>query len=816
MSDLSASPAGVQSPPARRAAADWILEFGSYDPADERRREALCTTGNGYFATRGAWAGSVAGDRHYPGTYLAGYYNRLTDMVGETDVENESLVNLPDWLPLTFAVDDGEWWTPDNLEVLEYGLELNVRRGVLTRRFRLRDESGRELRGVERRFVSMADPHLAGQTLAVTVVNWSGRLRIGSAVHGNVTNSGVERYRKLAGRHLTDVTPLVADGNLIVTAGTSQSHHRLSVGTRVAAARNGSVLDGWTTRTDGTSAYGELSVNVTVGDVVSVEKVAAIHGSRDVGISEPQVATELALESTPCLADLLEHHVLAWSQLWRRFNVELEEAYDGTLAALRLNIFHLLQTVSPHNAETDAGVPARGLHGEAYRGHVFWDELFVFPVLTLRLPELTRALLCYRHRRLPAARLAAREIGFQGAMYPWQSASDGREESQRLHLNPLSGHWTNDVTFRQRHVGLAVAYSMWQYVETTGDTEFLSDHAAEVIVEVARFFASLAEYDAGRDRFVIRGVVGPDEFHTAYPGRAEPGIDNNAYTNIMAAWLFGAGARALDQLPAWRRTELVESLGLRQEELNHWDELTRRIYVPFHDGVISQFEGYEQLTELDWPRYRDRYGDIRRLDRILEAEGRDVTAYQVSKQADVLMLLYLLPRRDLHVVMERLGYPLTAGIIRNTVEYYLARTCHGSSLSAVVHAWGLATLDPDRALAFLEQALHSDAGDALRTGTTAEGVHLAAMAGAADLLQRCFTGLTMTGGVLRFRPHWPARLGALEMVLRYRGHRTTVRITSTTVTVTIDPEPGPTVTVRCYGRTQRLKPGDSCRWTAPS
>ena len=787
---------------------EWVLAFSGYDPADERRREALCTTGNGHFATRGAWAGSVAGDQHYPGTYLAGYYNRLPDTIGEATVENESLVNLPDWLPLTVAVDEGDWWTPDNSEVREYDLELNTLRGVLTRRFLLRDTAGREVRGVERRLVSMADAHLAGQTLALTAVNWNGRLRIGTAVHGDVTNSGVERYNKLAGRHLTEVEPLVADGNLLVTASTVQSHHRITVGTRTVASHNGSALTGWRTRIDGESARAELTVDVTAGDIVTVEKIAAVHGSRDVGISEPQLATMLALDNAPGFAAVLEAHVLAWSQLWRRFGVDLEEAFDGTLAALRLNIFHLLQTLSPHSVDVDAGVPARGLHGEAYRGHVFWDELFVFPVLTLRLPELTRALLRYRCRRLPAARQAARQLGCGGAMFPWQSASDGHEESPRLHLNPLSGHWTEDGSYRQRHVGLAVAYTMWQYVEITGDLDFLADHAAEVIIEVARFFAGLAEYDAGRDRYVIRDVVGPDEFHTC--------IDNNAYTNVLAVWLFGVAARALERLPAWRRTELVESLGLRQEEQNHWDELTRRMYVPFHDGVISQFEGYEQLAELDWPQYRQRYGDIRRLDRILEAEGRDVASYQVSKQADVLMLLYLLPHRDLYALMERLGYPLSADIVRRTVEYYLARTCHGSSLSAVVHAWGLTSLDPDRALAFLEEALHSDAGDARRTGTTAEGIHLAAMAGSADLVQRCFTGLTTTNDVLRFGPHWPAKLGRLQMVLRYRGHRLVAEISSTAVTVTVDPGPGPAIAVRCYGRSRLLKPGDSHTWTAPS
>jgi trehalose/maltose hydrolase-like predicted phosphorylase len=792
---------------------DWIHRFHGYDPADERRREALCTVGNGYFATRGAWAGSTAGEHHYPGTYLAGYYNRLADQVNDHVVENESLVNLPDWLPLTVAVDDGDWLTPDNCEVVEHDQELDLLRGVMTRRFRLRDPHGREVRGVERRFVSVAEPHLAGQTLAVTVVNWDGRLRLGTAVNGAVTNAGVERYRKLSGRHLTDVSATVADGNLMVAATTSQSRHRIAVGTRTIAGHNATPITTWISRTDATSAYAEVDVPVRPGDIVTAEKVAAVYGSRDPGISEPLLATRTALADAPGFDQLREAQVLAWSHLWRQFSLDLEEPFDGTLDAVRLNLFHLLQSISTHSADSDAGVPARGLHGEAYRGHIFWDELFIFPVLTLRMPALTRSLLLYRYRRLPAARQAARQAGYPGAMYPWQSGSDGREESQRLHLNPLSGRWSDDATFRQRHVGLAIAYTIWQYVELTGDTAFLGDYGAEVIVEVARFFAGLAEYDQGRDRYVIRGVVGPDEFHTGYPDHPAAGIDNNAYTNVMAAWLFGVAAKALDRLPDWRRTELTESLGIRSEELSHWDELTRRIYVPFHDGVISQFEGYERLTELDWQHYRTTYGDIRRLDRILEAEGRDVTAYQVSKQADVLMLLYLLPRRELRDLMDRLGYPLTAETMRATVEFYLARTCHGSSLSAVVHAWGLAMLDPDRALGFLEEALHSDAGDPRWTGTTAEGIHLAAMAGGVDLIQRCFTGLSTTNGVLRFGPRWPGKLGTLRIVLHYRGHRLVAEVSTAGVTLTVDPGPGAPIAVRCFGRTRQLKAGESRTWS---
>ena len=198
-------------------------------------------------------------------------------------------------------------------------------------------------------------------------------------------------------------------------------------------------------------------------------------------------------------------------------------------------MFHLLQTVSEHTIDLDVGVPARGLHGEAYRGHIFWDELFVFPFLNLRFPELTRALLRYRVRRLPEARQAARAAGYRGAMYPWQSGSDGREETQRLHLNPRSGRWLPDNSHRQRHVNAAVAWNVWQYYQATGDLDFLAAYGAEMLLEIARFWASIATYNRALDRYEICGVMGPDEYHDGYPDRDEPGLDNNAYTNVMAA-----------------------------------------------------------------------------------------------------------------------------------------------------------------------------------------------------------------------------------------------------------------------------------------
>jgi alpha,alpha-trehalase len=782
----------------------WLLTFDGYDPADEKRREALCTVGNGYLATRGAWRGCPAGDVHAPGTYLAGCYDRLRDERDGVVLENESLVNLPDWLPLSVAVGDGDWLGPETAELLAHQLELDLRRGVLTRRFRIRAAGGEVVTGVERRFVSMDSPHLAGLSLAVVVEGWSGRLRVRSAIDGTVTNSGVERYRALASQHLTDVSAeALPDGVALVTAATAQSRIRIAVATRTTADRPGE----WRT---GPDASHELVLDVRAGDVVAVQKTAAVFSSRDAAISEPATAAGEALVAAD-FEEALGRHVLAWSRLWRRFDVDLAGSVDSTLAAVRLNTFHLLQSVSPHTADVDAGVPARGLHGEAYRGHIFWDELFVFPVLTLRLPALTRALLLYRCRRLPAARRAAQEAGHAGAMYPWQSGSDGREESQRLHLNPLSGRWLPDATNLQRHVGLAVAYTMWQYVQATGDTDFLADHAAEVIIEVARFFASLASYDDGRDRFVIRGVVGPDEFHTGYPDAPYDGIDDNAYTNVMVSWLLRRAAEALEMLPPTRRTELTESLGLRPEELDRWALLARRLHVPFHDGVISQFDGYDKLAELDWEHYRREYGDIRRLDRILEAQGLSVMDYRVSKQADVLMLLYLLPPGELCELLRGLGYDADSDLLKRTVRYYLDRTSHGSTLSALVHAWGLASLDRGEALRFLDQTLRSDSGEAgMHGGTTAEGIHLAAMAGSIDLLQRCFTGLSIDADdALRFAPSWPRELGELRMTLRYRRHQLAVRISDDSVRVTSEPCRADPIRVALRDRSVLLHPGDT-------
>ena len=785
----------------------WTMTFDGYSPNDERLREALCTMGNGYFATRGCAPEAQTGSVHYPGTYVAGVYNRLTDQIAGSTVENESMVNLPNWLPLTFRIDGGEWFDIDHADLSSYLVTIDLRRAVLTREFRFSDEAGHTTTVKQQRFVAMNLPHVGAMETTVLAENWSGKLEFRSLIDGDVENLGVERYRDLSSRHL-EVAGLqeLSSESVLLTADTVQSQIRIAVAARTTVRCDGSPLrvDRRLVQEDLRIGH-DIGVDVSEGNSISVEKVATLFTGRDHGISEPVTAAMRELNRVGRYADLEHGHRLAWAHLWERFAVEMGNDADA-LRIVRLHQLHLLQTLSLHTADIDVGVPARGLHGEAYRGHIFWDELFVFPVMNLRLPRLTQSLLMYRYRRLPEARRAARDAGYAGAMFPWQSGSDGREESQQLHLNPRSGRWNPDPSARAHHVGLAIAYNIWQYYQVTGDIGFLIDFGAEMLAEIARFWVSLATFDQVRQRYVIRGVIGPDEFHSGYPGRGYDGVDNNAYTNVMTVWVILRAMEAIERIPLYYRLALLETLGISDEDLARWEDVSLRMYVPFHDGVISQFEGYENLRELDWESYRKRYDNLQRLDRILEAEDDSVNNYKASKQADALMLLYLLSSDELYELFDRLGYHFAPEQIPKTVEYYQSRTSHGSTLSAVVHAWVLARGNRHKAMHYFEQALASDVVD-IQRGTTAEGIHLAAMAGSIDLLQRCFTGLEIRRDRIVVGPLWPKTLGDLEFTLRYRGHRMRLRVSGRCAAISAEPGDAPPVIVECRGRTQRLTAG---------
>jgi beta-phosphoglucomutase family hydrolase len=795
----------------------WSFVYEGFDPGQEKLREALCTLGNGYFATRGAAPEAEADDVHYPGSYLAGGYNRLTTEIAGREIESEDLVNLPNWLPLTFRIEGGEWFDLRGVEIIAFRQELNLKQGVLIRTVCFQDGEGRRTKLRSRRFVHMADRHLAGLETTLAAENWSGRLEIRSALDGRVVNAGVERYRQLSNKHLVPLeTGTVGRDGIWLRVQTSQSRIEIAEAARTCVFLDGqsvppqagplrpNVEPGYVAQT--------FALDLKEGSEVRIEKIVSLFTSRDRGISESGLEARKAIDRAPGFDELLEGHVGSWRRIWRRCDIWISDD-ERTQLVLRLHVFHLLQTASLNTISLDAGIPARGWHGEAYRGRIFWDELFMLPFLNLRLPDITRSLIFYRQRRLPEARWAAKQAGYRGAMYPWQSGSDGREESQLLHLNPMSGRWIPDNTHLQRHINAAIAYNICQYCQATNDTEFLHFYGAEMLLEIARFFASISTYNAEIDRYEILGVMGPDEYHDAYPDADKPGVNNNAYTNIMAVWVLSHALDLLDALPTERRQSLREALRIEQQEIELWDEISRKMRIVFHDdGIISQFEGYDRLKEFDWEGYHQKYGDIQRLDRILEAEGDTPNRYKASKQADVVMLFYLLSADELRDIFERLGYPFEYDTIPKNVSYYLQRTSHGSTLSRVVHSWVLARSDRTRSWSLFKQALESDIAD-IQGGTTPEGIHLGAMAGTADLVQRAYTGIEVRGDVLWLNPCLPDDVHRLFLRLRFRKHWLEVRISGDHLKVnTTEDAPGP-MSLGFRDEIHQLEPGDAREFT---
>jgi HAD superfamily hydrolase (TIGR01509 family) len=767
----------------------WSLVYEDFAPAREGIREALCTLGNGYFETRGAAAWARADGVHYPGTYLAGGYDRITTDVEGRLVENENLVNLPNWLALGFRIADQEWFDTGKVTIIGLRQELDLKRGMLLRSIRFEDGQGRRTTLAERRLVSMADMHLGALELSLTAENWSANVTVRSALDGRVVNAGAQLYRKFNNVHLEPVaSETVGTDGVYLQVRTRQSNLHVALAARTQAFIGERRVEGARALLQEPGYVGqEFTLALQQGETLVLEKLAYLYSSRDQAISECGVAAKKALLRAGRFGTARAQHVLAWKHLWRAFGVDLQSsAAEFALnvpVLLRLNMVHLLQAVSPNSIGLDIGVPARGWTGEAYQGHIFWDELFIFPFLNYRMPEITRSLLMYRYRRLGEARAAARSAGHRGAMFPWQSGSDGQEETQELNFNWRSQRWVPDNSYLQRHVGSAVAYNVWQYFQVTRDLEFLQAYGAELILDVARFWSSVATLNEARGRYEIRGVMGPDEFHEGYPHSPTPGLDNNAYTNLMAVWVLCRARDVLALLSDVRRDEIVAQLALSADEVARWEDVSYRMFVPFHDdGIISQFEGYERLSELDWEGYRARYGNIQRLDLILEAENDSANRYKVSKQPDVLMLFYVFSAEELGELFTRLGYAFDPGIIPKNVAYYDSRSSHGSTLSRVVHAWVLARTDRPRAMRFWTEALQSDVSD-IQQGTTAEGVHLGAMAGTVDLVQRVSTGIEVTGDVLRLNPRLPQELTRLDMRIRYRGHSLDLRLTHDALTV---------------------------------
>ena len=781
-----------------------------------RAEQALQTVGNGYFCTRGADYEERQGEDSwgYAGTYFSTIRNTRKSIIEGQPVFNEDLVNCINWLPVTFKVDDGDWFYPHESNLLRYEKDLNFNDGVFTRRLAFRDQDGKETDVVARHCVSMADKHLAAVEYRVTPVNYSGEIVVKAGLHADHINDGVGRYAKLDQHHLERLAEGGdADGSLFLSVQTNPSPvpGKISEPAEItAAARVVVELDGerqqprFEIETADRRADAFFRQKVAQGQTLVVHKLVGLHTHRRCTVKPG--ALDVANRSIAGLASfssVLEPSSLKWAKIWEKTGIRVAGDRLGQ-QALNLATYHLFVMGSEHN---DGGIGPRGLTGETYRGHEFWDDILYYPGISLQYPQITRSLLGHRYHGLDAAREAAREHHYQGAMFPWQAGIDGDEQTQTTRFNPVSGKWDPDNSCRQRHVSLAIAYNVLDFIETTGDVQFL-DTGVEMVLDICRFFTSMCERDPQTGRYSIDGVMGPNEFHE---GKKKNGVRDNAYTNIMLAWTLEKAEKLVTAVKAAAPHALeaaYRNIGVTEKEMansyDYWQNIRRQLSLHVNaEGVIANHTDWFGLKGPDDVKgvkieqdgkVQDLFSivyDPGRSDRRIRAVGMDPDDYQVQKQADTLMAYYNLGPDEVRRVASMMGYELPKDHLLKNISHHLPRTSHGSTLSFITHAMVLAyagrTAD---SWEFYRQALISDLAD-IQDGTTAEGIHLGVMGGCLKGVVTNFAGMDWQGGKLSINPGLPETWESLKFSVLIRGDRYHIESIGDELKLRVSQEVGP-------------------------
>ncbi len=712
----------------------WKLTYFNYPKGKEEYSiESLLTVGNGYLGLRGTTPEMECSDSNYPGIYMAGVYNSLNSNINGKSVVNEDFVNLPN-SQIIYLLVDGEKINIEDNQIDCLYRELDLRTGELISYAEITLRNGHHLKIETKKIVSMAKKNFYGISYKFQLDYSAENVKVYSEINGDVKNYNVERYRDLANKHLTIIEMEEQQSNVSMIAETKKSKIKLYQSSNLFS--DDFSLDTIKNVIDDKTIEQVISIKPEEQTWYGIEKIVYVaKETTDNDVLHPRY-DELFLSSKK-----------EWEKLWNKASINI----SGDLMSqkmLNLHTYHMLVSASPNgNLRSDASITARGLHGEAYRGHIFWDELFMMPFYLIHFPDTVKQLLMYRYQRLDKAKELAKEAGYEGAMFPWQSGLDGSEQSQKIHLNPLSGEWKEDHSRRQRHVSLAIAYNYWMYFQYTRDYDFLESYGLEMLTEISKFWLSIAEYDMDLERFVIKCVMGPDEFHEAYPNEKKGGLNNNAYTNLMVVWLFGVIEEIVDKYKF--------EVNLDMDKLR---EVKKTIFLEINDeGIIAQFQGYFQLKEIDWNYYKNKYTNIYRMDRILNAEGKSADEFKVAKQADSLMIFYNFPTKMVQKLIESLNYKVPQNFVQLNLDYYLKRTSHGSTLSRVVHSQ-LAEIVGNRELSWklYQEALYSDYRD-IQGGTTAEGIHTGVMASTLAITLSDFAGLDIREEMIAIEPHLPKK-----------------------------------------------------------
>lgn len=742
----------------------WHLDYFGYTPGKEEYSvESLLTTGNGFMGLRGTTPEMSLTKDHYPATYIAGLYNEEKSEIAGQLVENEDFVNTPNnqYISIKVAGAD-ECLTLENATLHYLHRNLDLKSGLFTSHMVIEDPQQHQVKITAHKIVNMAKMNNYSIKYSFTPLNFSKQMTIKTETDGSVYNFNVERYRNLTAKHF-HITHLEAEKNRTMIE--VQTNH-----SNINILQSAKIIGDFFEPDKVSHSISEQKIEQEVSFYAEQNKTYTLEKHVQVQASIAETTWKNPVAPATSFDSEFAESKQAWESLWEKTDIQV----TGDLMSqklLRIHTYHLLVSASPFsNNELDVSVTARGLHGEAYRGHIFWDEIFILPFYILHFPETAKQLLMYRYNRLGKAKENAHDSGYDGAMYPWQSGLDGSEDTQKLHLNPLNGEWGEDHSILQRHVSLAIAYNIWMYWNNSGDDQFIKAYGAEMLIEIANFWRSAATFDEKTDRYYIDKVMGPDEFHEAYPNSTESGLKNNAYTNIMVVWLFEELENILSLLNTQEQTELFNKTHITQENLAKMKDIRKRLALEINeDGIIAQYEGYFALKEVDWEQAKEKYGNIYRMDRILKAEGQSPDDYKVSKQADTLMLFYNLNKEKIDEILEELGYDLPTDYLEKNLLYYLNRTSHGSTLSRIVHAQLAEEVAfHDLSWKLYQEALHSDYQD-IQGGTTAEGIHTGVMAATIYVTLTTYAGIDIKKKHLTIKPNLPETWADLTFNIDHKG-----------------------------------------------
>lgn len=785
----------------------WLIEQTTLtaDP----HMETCLTLANGYLGVRGTHEEMLAYEGY--GTYVAGIFDQSEAQVTE-------LVNLPYFFGLELYV-NGAKLDLERGKVLDCYRALDMKQGVLYKTYRLQDMAGRITKVEGVRFVSQAERARAGIRYIVTAENYSGTLTIDSVTDGTTMNAAYHPQERVKHYTVPCVERLQSQG-MYLEAATRDHDRRIGIASTVRVHAEGrNMAHACRRRAFGDQAVESVDVQMTQGQSVTVDKYVIVMDSRSMPNEQLQRQVEQALNHFAAygLEQELADHIQAYDSLWERMDMEVEGDPDAQLA-LRFNMFHLMSCANPQDERVSLG--AKGLHGEGYKGHVFWDtEIFMLPFFIYTYPEAARAMLMYRYHLLDAARENARIGGYRGARYPWESADSGFEETPRWGFDYKGNRvriWTGDIEY---HITSDIAYAIWQYYRATDDLDFFLRAGAEIFLETARFWSSRCEYNGELDRYEINEVIGPDEFHEH--------VDNNVFTNYLARWNL---YKALD-IAAWLRQDhadvyarLAARLGLTEDELVSWREVADKLYVPEAERetnlgeatseaalelaaesasmkglLLEQFEGYFELDDRTITEYDENLMPI-------WPQGVDTTQlgrYTLIKQADVIQLLHMF------------GENFSPQVKKANFDYYERRTMHKSSLSPSIYCiMGLTVGDHSKAYEYLMRTALVDLAN--NQGNTDQGLHAASTGGTWQAAVHGFGGMHMTqDGRIGFAPSWiPQHWRSFTYRIQWKGRNLKVRIDQEAVTLQML-EAGEPLEVVVYEQVFTLRHGESLKVAAP-